>query len=86
MFSMGGSGTKKVRSKKLTHAFIDASNLFYGGVKSLGWKIDYHKLIKYIKRQYGVSKIFYYGGIELEGFKKGRQLRYWLEERGRQGK
>lgn len=23
-----------------TYAFIDASNLFYGGVKSLGWKID----------------------------------------------
>jgi len=24
-----------------TYAFIDASNLFYGGEKSLGWKIDY---------------------------------------------
>jgi uncharacterized LabA/DUF88 family protein len=23
-----------------TYAFIDASNLFYGGEKSLGWKID----------------------------------------------
>ena len=24
-----------------TLAFVDASNLFYGGEKSLGWKIDY---------------------------------------------
>ena len=30
-----------------TYAFIDASNLFYGGEKSLGWKIDYEKLLKY---------------------------------------
>ena len=29
-----------------TYAFIDASNLFYGGEKSLGWKIDYKKLLE----------------------------------------
>ena len=40
------------KSSKPTYAFIDASNLFYGGVKSLGWKIDYKKLIAYIKKQY----------------------------------
>ena len=51
-----------------TYAFIDASNLFYGGEKSLGWKIDYRKLLKYIKKQYGVSKAYYYGGVELYGF------------------
>lgn len=51
-----------------TYAFIDASNLFYGGKKSLGWKIDYRKLLKYIKKQYGVSKAYYYGGVELYGF------------------
>ncbi|MFH0755516.1 MAG: hypothetical protein V1910_02520 [bacterium] len=32
-----------------TIAFIDASNLFYGGEKSLGWKIDYQKLLKYLR-------------------------------------
>ncbi len=31
---------------KKTYAFIDASNLFYGGARSLGWKIDYKKLLK----------------------------------------
>ncbi len=54
--------------KKPAYAFIDASNLFYGGEKSLGWKIDYRKLIKYIKRKYLVKKVFYYGGVELDGF------------------
>ena len=54
--------------KKPTYAFIDASNLFYGGEKSLGWKIDYKRLIKYIKAKYQVKKVFYYGGVELNGF------------------
>ena len=53
---------------KLSNLFIDASNLFYGGEKSLGWKIDYLKLLNYIKKQYEVKKVFYYGGVELEGF------------------
>lgn len=47
-----------------TYAFIDASNLFYGGEKSLGWKIDYQKLLKYLQEKYGVSKTFYFGGVE----------------------
>lgn len=55
--------------KKPVYAFVDASNLFYGGQKSLGWKIDYKKLLKYLKDKYGVSKTFYYGGIEMFNFK-----------------
>ncbi|MBW7959948.1 hypothetical protein B6D29_03850 [Microgenomates bacterium UTCPR1] len=51
-----------------TYCFIDAANLFYGGEKSLGWKIDYKKLKNYIKKKYNVKKIFYYAGIELNGF------------------
>lgn len=51
-----------------TYCFIDASNLFYGGEKSLGWKIDYQKLARYLKGHYKVGKIFYYGGVELNGF------------------
>lgn len=52
-----------------THAFIDASNLFYGGEKSLGWKIDYEKLLHYLQDKYGVSKAFYFGGVELHDFR-----------------
>lgn len=51
-----------------SYAFIDASNLFYGGEKSLGWKIDYKKLLEYLQDKYNVSKVFYFGGIELHSF------------------
>lgn len=51
-----------------TYCFIDAANLFYGGEKSLGWKIDYKKLLKYIREKYNTSKVFYYAGIETHGF------------------
>lgn len=51
-----------------TYAFIDASNLFYGGEKSLGWKIDYQRLARYLQDKYQVSKILYFGGVETHGF------------------
>lgn len=50
-----------------TYAFIDASNLFYGGEKSLGWKIDYEKLLDYLEERYGVSRALYFGGVEIHG-------------------
>ena len=51
-----------------TFGFIDASNLFYGGEKSLGWKIDYQKLFKYLKEKYATNEVFYFGGVETHGF------------------
>ncbi|MFH1838276.1 MAG: hypothetical protein ABH808_02140 [Candidatus Kuenenbacteria bacterium] len=57
------------RNKQITYAFIDASNLFYGGEKSLGWKIDYQKLLKYLKEKYEISKAFYFGGVKIHNFK-----------------
>ena len=51
-----------------TFAFIDASNLFYGGEKSLGWKIDYQKLLNYLRKKYAVKRAFYFGGVELHKF------------------
>jgi len=51
-----------------TYAYIDASNLFYGGEKDLGWKIDYRKLIGYLKEKYSVSVTFYFGGVEIHDF------------------
>ena len=49
-------------------AFVDASNLFYGGEKSLGWKIDYRKLLIYLKDKYKISKALYFGGVEIHDF------------------
>lgn len=51
-----------------TFAFIDASNLFYGGEKSLGWKIDYQKLFHYLQEKYHVSRVYYFGGVEMHNF------------------
>lgn len=51
-----------------TYAFIDASNLFYGGEKSLGWKIDYQKLLNYLRQKYAIAEAFYFGGVELHDF------------------
>ncbi|MBI2056163.1 MAG: NYN domain-containing protein [Candidatus Sungbacteria bacterium] len=56
-----------------TYAFIDASNLFYGGEKSLGWKIDYQKLLGYLKEKYSVSRAFYFGGVEIHNFEYNYQ-------------
>lgn len=57
--------------KKLlnNYAFIDASNLFYGGEKSLGWKVDYQKLLVYLKDKYNISRALYFGGVETHSFK-----------------
>lgn len=51
-----------------TYAFIDASNLFYGGKKSLGWSIDYEKLHKYLENKYHVSIVHFFGGVEIHKF------------------
>jgi uncharacterized LabA/DUF88 family protein len=53
---------------KIVYAFVDASNLFYGG-KDLNWQIDYSKLLKYLQTKYNCSKIIYYGGVETHKFK-----------------
>jgi uncharacterized LabA/DUF88 family protein len=51
-----------------TVAFIDAANLFYGGKKSLGWSIDYEKLLTYLKKKYGIETAYYFGGVEIHRF------------------
>lgn len=51
-----------------TYAFIDASNLFYGGRKSLGWSIDYEKLLAYLKKKYDVEHVYFFGGVEIHNF------------------
>ncbi len=51
-----------------TFAFVDASNLFYGGKKSLGWSIDHEKLRKYLEEKYQISRLYYFGGVEIHKF------------------
>ncbi|MCF7834056.1 MAG: hypothetical protein K9L98_01120 [Candidatus Pacebacteria bacterium] len=51
-----------------TNAYVDASNLFYGGKKSLGWSIDYKKLYKYLENKYDVTEVYFFGGVEIYKF------------------
>ncbi len=63
---VGGYGT--ISNAMKTYAFIDAANLFYGGEKSLGWKIDYKKLLLYLQEKHMSERVFYFGGVETHGF------------------
>lgn len=56
------------RDQKSVYAFIDASNLFWGGKESIGFKINYKKLLEYLEREHGVSKAFYYSGLRIFDF------------------
>ncbi|KND49803.1 MAG: hypothetical protein AB203_01800 [Parcubacteria bacterium C7867-008] len=51
-----------------TNVYIDASNLFYGGKKSLGWSIDYKKLYEYLEDKYQAGQVFFFGGVEIHKF------------------
>lgn len=51
-----------------TVAYIDASNLFYGGEKSLGWKIDYKKLIRYLRGPRTAKEIRQFAGSNFRDF------------------
>jgi len=55
---------------KLIYAFVDAANMFYGGERSLHWKVDYEKLIKYLREKFSVAKVFYYSGIDVDQYKE----------------
>jgi len=61
------------KSFKKTYAFIDASNIIYG-CNSQGWKMDFAKLIKYLKTRHSCQKIFYYAGLDQENKK---QLKFY---------
>ncbi|NCO61869.1 NYN domain-containing protein, partial [Candidatus Kaiserbacteria bacterium] len=54
---------------KKTAAFIDASNIIYGA-KTAGWKVDFAKLITYLKTRFGVMEVFYFAGLDYENPKQ----------------
>lgn len=48
-------------NKKKVSVFIDAANILYSQ-QSLGWKIDYKKLIKYFKKKTNLVEAYFYSG------------------------
>lgn len=57
-----------ISDKKPFYAFIDASNLFWGGKESMGFGVDYRKLKRYLENKFGVTKIFFYNGVRIFDF------------------
>lgn len=49
------------RQKPQVYAFIDSQNLNVG-VKKLGWKMDWSKLLAFLQNKYGVTKAFMFIG------------------------
>lgn len=60
--------TPKIKTKSNAYVFIDASNV-WSVMKSVGKFIDYRKLKKYFKDNFGVNEvsIFYYDAFPKEG-------------------
>jgi len=71
---------KILHKRRRIFVFIDASNIIYGA-SELGWKVDFEKLIKYLKERFGAKKVFYYAGLDPENKK---QLKFYekLQEFG----
>ncbi|MCL4374508.1 NYN domain-containing protein [Patescibacteria group bacterium] len=69
--------------KRVTYAFIDATNIIYG-TGGAGWKVDFKKLISYLKGRYQALKVLYYGGVDsnnqkqLNFYKKLKSFGYEL--------
>lgn len=54
-----------------TFAFIDASNIIYG-TRDEGWKVDFKKLIKYLRERFKCRKVYYFAGFERDNIKQDR--------------
>jgi len=64
---------EKQNKKQVTFAFIDATNIIYGA-GGAGWKVDFKKLISYLKGRYQALKVLYYGGVD---FNNQKQLNFY---------
>ena len=56
-----------------TYVFIDATNIIYGASDS-GWRVNFEKLIHYLKTRFEAVKIFYFAGLDQENLK---QLKFY---------
>lgn len=55
--------------KGKVYVFIDAANIIYGCGR-VGWKMDFEKLIKYLKTRFKAERILYYAGLDSENKKQ----------------
>ena len=57
------SDHNKKGQKPTVFAFIDASNIIYGSARH-GWKMDFEKLMTYLRNRFLVQRVFYYAGLD----------------------
>ena len=67
--------SKLVKGK--TAVFIDASNIYFSQ-KTLGWRIDFKKLLDYFKNNTNLFRITFYGALNPEN-EKERKFHDFLE-------
>lgn len=58
-------------TKGKTAVFIDASNIYFSQ-KTMGWRVDFKKLLKYFKLNTDLFKISFYAAINPENLKERR--------------
>ncbi len=79
---------KKIYFKTLkrTAIFIDASNVYYSQ-RTLGWQIDYQKLINFFKQETKLTKAYFYSGVvsnnqaQQKFFSKMKQFGYIVKSK-----
>jgi len=64
-------------TKGKTAVFIDAANIYFSQ-KTLGWWIDFKKLLNYFKKETNLYRIAYYGALNPENIKE-RKFQDFLE-------
>ena len=55
--------------KGKVYVFIDAANIIYG-CNGAGWKMDFEKLMQYLKKKYLATRVLYYAGLDSENKKQ----------------
>ena len=55
--------------------FIDASNIYYSQ-KRLKWRVDFKKLLAYLKQEVNLVEIYYYSARDLSHNKQTRFLNF----------
>lgn len=66
-----------MKKQENNFAYIDGANL-YGGVESLGWKLDYRRFRVWLSEKYGVKAAYLFIGL----IPKYKELYKYLQESG----
>lgn len=63
--------------KGKTAVFIDSANIYFSQ-KSMGWRVDFKKLLAYLKRETNLFRVGFYGAINPDNLKE-RKFHDFLE-------